>query len=88
MDSNPKEKRAQNRRYRRHVRQAVKPWRYRYWRHTDERYCGFCECNEEGKCWYARQPEEPAFDLPHRFSDKYNIIDWRYYVDEPEYRRK
>jgi hypothetical protein len=39
-------------------------------------------------CFYMKQPKEPSFPPPHKFSDKYDICDWRYFVDEPTYRRK
>jgi hypothetical protein len=86
--SKPKIKRIQNRRYRHYVRMVVKPWGLRYWEHTDERYCGFCECWEENKGYYMKQPEEPAFADPHKFSNKYDVIDYRCYCDSPEHRRK
>lgn len=81
-------KRIQNRRYRRVFRQKTKEWRLLYWRHTEEVYCGFCECRERGLCLFFRLPPEPEFPAPHRFSDKYDVCDFRFFVDEQRYRRK
>lgn len=94
-------KRIHARRYRRYIRQDMKQWRNRY-AEGIIRYCGYYwewsedlfseEWNWDVEVLYWREclsfELEPSYDPRNKWIDPWDICDWRFYCEGPEYRRK
>lgn len=89
--SNRKMKPIASRRYRRIIRQKVKPWKDRY-----EEYgcwcCCFCNINLEefrtNGCHCLMPTPEPVLPHPFEVTNPYDVCDFSFYWSDPKGRRK
>lgn len=85
---NGKMKRIASRRYRRVIRQLVKPWRLRYYYHI-EGECFGCECEEWGyRCPFLVYELEPILPHPYEVTNPCDVCDFSFYWSDPKGKRK
>lgn len=92
-DPHAVEKRLASRRYRRIIRQRVKPWKDRYTEWSWE-----CECEYDydyedefaelkQSCLVCRKSLEPVLPHPFEITHPYDVCDWKSNPYKPRYRR-
>jgi hypothetical protein len=89
--SNSKMKPIHSRKFRRIIRQRLKPWKYRYEK-FGLGWCNFCNINLEefntNGCMCLQPSPEPVFPHPFEVTNPASVCDFRFYSSDPRDRRK